>query len=155
MKPGGQAPGTDSRAPTPSAGVRPFKVAAVALVAALAVVRAGESEAASQRSASEYGKGTGDSVRVVPLKSGDVRVELRLTYAGGHSCSAREIGRVSGAGIEVVADSLDESHPCHLFLQPTDSEVRLKDPGGYCAAVFCGTRGTLDGVRLPRRYPAR
>jgi hypothetical protein len=98
--------------------------------------------------------GTPDYIQLKPAAAGKVEVALRLVYAAGQSCQLKETGVWTDHKVIVKADGLDENEPCLLELTFQDAQVRLKDAGLRCSKVFCGTRGTLDEVSLPKRAAA-
>lgn len=95
--------------------------------------------------------GTPDSIEVKSAPAGKVGVAIRLVYAAGQSCQLEETGVWKDHKVIVQAQGLVENEPCVLELTFHGAQVRLKDAGLRCSKVFCGTRGTLDAVRLPRR----
>jgi hypothetical protein len=86
--------------------------------------------------------------------TGKVGVAIRLVYAAGQSCQLEETGVWRDHKVIVKADGLTENEPCVLELTFQGAQVRLKDAGLRCSKVFCGTRGTLDAVSLPKRAAA-
>jgi hypothetical protein len=59
-------------------------------------------------------------------------------------------GKWSQDHVAVVADGLDADRPCKLNLFFENRRVLLTDDGLQCAPVYCGTRGKLDKVSLPK-----
>ena len=103
-----------------------------------------------------YGHATAghDSIRVTE-KAGKINVALKLYYANGHTCQLNQDGGWREDHLAVVADGLDASRPCRLNVFFDKNGVRLKDEGFQCAPVYCGTRGKLDNVSLPKLEPNR
>ena len=91
------------------------------------------------------------SVRVTPGGQGKVGLALKLYYANGHTCQLNKQGEWQGDHVLVAADGLDENEPCKLEASFPKGRILLKDPGQRCAQVYCGSRGKLDGVSLPKR----
>jgi hypothetical protein len=94
-----------------------------------------------------------DYVRVTRGNSGRIRVGLRLHFSHGQTCSLNREGDWRGDHVSIAAEGIEPSRPCELKLSFPGGRVLLADEGQRCAQVFCGTRGKLDGVRLPRRRP--
>ena len=95
--------------------------------------------------------GTPDSIELKSAAAGKVDVAIRLVYAAGQSCQLEQTGIWTDHKLIVKADGLTENEPCVLELTFHGAQVRLKDAGLRCSKVFCGTRGTLDEVSLPKR----
>jgi hypothetical protein len=104
-----------------------------------------------------YGQpGTGrNSIQVIEKANGKIGVDLKLYYANGHTCRFNKDGDWLVDHIAVVADGLDRNKPCRLNAFFDKDHVLLKDEGLQCAPVYCGTRGTLDNVNLPKYNPSR
>jgi len=96
-----------------------------------------------------------DSIRITEESNGRIGVNLKLYYANGHTCQLDTDGRWSQDHIAVAAGGLDENRPCKLNLFFENGRVLLKDDGLQCAPVYCGTRGKLDNVSLPKFHPNR
>jgi hypothetical protein len=94
-----------------------------------------------------------DSIRVTERADGKIRVALKLYYSNGHTCQLTDDGEWREDRLAIVADGLDPSHPCRLSIFFDKSGVLLKDEGFQCAPVYCGTRGKLDNVSLPKLEP--
>ena len=121
-------------------------------------VGAGEADGRPPKSIlAVYGHPTAghDNIRVSEGTDGKIRVTLKLYYANGHTCYLNKDGEWHEDRLTVVADSLDPSHPCRLSLYFDKSGVLLKDEGLQCAPVYCGTRGKLDDVSLPKMQSNR
>jgi len=104
-----------------------------------------------------YGRLTAgqDSIRVSENANGKIGVALKLYYSTGHTCQLNNAGEWRDDHVAVVADGLDANRPCNLNLFFQKGRVLLKDEGLRCAPVYCGARGKLDGVRLPKSSPKR
>ena len=98
--------------------------------------------------------GTPDSIELKSAAAGKVDVAIRLVYAAGQSCQLEQTGIWTDHKLIVKADGLTEDEPCVLELTFHGAQVRLKDAGLRCSKIFCGTRGTLDEVSLPKRVAA-
>ena len=96
-----------------------------------------------------------DSIRVSEESNGRIGVNLKLYYSNGHTCQLNLDGKWSQDHVAVVAEGLDANRPCRLNLFFEERNVRLKDEGLLCAPVYCGTRGKLDNVSLPKFSPNR
>ena len=96
-----------------------------------------------------------DFIRITPRDNGKAGLALKLYYANGHTCQLDKEGEWRGDHLLVVADGLNENEPCKLEVFFSKGQALLKDPGGRCARVYCGSRGKLDDVSLPKRRPAR
>jgi hypothetical protein len=92
-----------------------------------------------------------DTVRVTPGAGGKVALDLKLHYANGHTCALAKEGEWHGDHLIIVADGLTENEPCRLEAGFPKGRIVLKDEGQRCARVYCGTRGKLDAVSLPKR----
>jgi hypothetical protein len=104
-----------------------------------------------------YGQPTAghDSIQVTEKANAKIGVALKLYYSNGHTCQLNKDGEWREDHVAVVADGLDASQPCRLSAFFGKGGVRLKDEGLRCAPVYCGTRGKLDNVSLPKFSPNR
>jgi hypothetical protein len=91
-----------------------------------------------------------DSIRVTETSKGQIGVNLKLYYSNGHTCQMNMEGKWSQDHVAIVADGLDVNRPCKLNLFFENRGVLLKDDGLQCGPVYCGTRGKLDNVSLPK-----
>jgi hypothetical protein len=96
-----------------------------------------------------------DSIQVTEKANGKVGVNLKLYYADGHTCRLNKDGEWHEDHVAVVADGIDRNRQCKLNVFFDKDHVLLKDEGLQCAPVYCGTRGTLDSVSLPKYNPNR
>lgn len=93
-----------------------------------------------------------DSIRITRGKNGKIGVALKLYYANGHTCQIDKPGEWHGDRVLITAEGLDQNQPCKLEASFPKGHVLLKDDGLRCAPVYCGTRGKLDGVSLPKKH---
>jgi len=91
-----------------------------------------------------------DSIQVTEKANAKIGVALKLYYSNGHTCQLNRDGEWREDHVAVVADGLDTSQPCRLSAFFDKGRVLLKDEGLRCAPVYCGTRGKLDNVSLPK-----
>ena len=98
--------------------------------------------------------GAADRIELKPAAPGKVGVTIRLVYDAGQSCQLAETGVWKDNKVVVEAGGLTDDEPCVLEMTFHGRQVRLKDAGLRCSKVFCGTRGTLDEVSLPKRGTA-
>jgi len=96
-----------------------------------------------------------DSIQVSEKANGKIGVALKLYFAVGHTCQLNHDGEWREDHVAVAADGLDANRPCKLNLFFENGRVLLKDDGLQCAPVYCGTRGKLDQVSLPKFNPNR
>jgi hypothetical protein len=96
-----------------------------------------------------------DSIQVREKANGKIGVDLKLFYANGHTCKLNKDGEWHEDHVAVVADGLDPNRPCRLNGFFDKDHILLKDDGLQCAPVYCGARGTLDNVSLPKYITAR
>ena len=96
-----------------------------------------------------------DAIGVTENANGHIAVNLKLYYSNGHTCRLNKEGQWTGDHVAIVADGLDTNRPCRLNLFFKNQHVLLKDDGFQCAPVYCGTRGKLDDVNLPKFSPDR
>ena len=94
-----------------------------------------------------------DSIGVSEKPGGKIGVALKLYYSMGHTCQLTNDGEWRDDHVAIVADGLDANWPCKLNLFFENSHVLLRDEGFRCAPVYCGARGKLDNVRLPKTSP--
>lgn len=92
-----------------------------------------------------------DFIRVSPAQNNKINVTLKLHYANGHTCQLEKQGEWKEDRVLVVTDSLNPNEPCKLEASFAKGHVTLKDEGQRCAQLYCGTRGKLDDVTLPRK----
>ena len=104
-----------------------------------------------------YGQPTAghDSIRVSENATDKINVTVKLYYSNGHTCQLNKEGEWSGDHVAIVADGLDTNRPCRLSVFFEKDRVLLKDEGLQCAPVYCGTRGKLDSISLPKFRPNR
>jgi hypothetical protein len=102
-----------------------------------------------------YGRLTAgqDSIRVSEKANGKIGVALKLYYSMGHTCQLHNDGEWRADHVAIVADGLDANRQCKLSLFFKNGRVLLKDEGLQCAPVYCGARGKLDNVSLPKFSP--
>ena len=93
-----------------------------------------------------------DSIRITRRRDGKIGVALKLYYANGHTCQLNKAGEWLDDRVLITAEGLDQNQPCKLEASFSNGHVLLKDDGLRCAPVYCGTRGKLDGVSLPKRH---
>ena len=91
-----------------------------------------------------------DSIRVSRKANGKIGLTISLHYENGHTCQMSQDGEWRDDHVVVTAEGLDATHPCFLQLFFDKGRVVLKDVGYQCAPVYCGTRGKLDSVTLPK-----
>lgn len=134
---------------------------AMATLALVAAARAGlmQSSASGQSSAraprnifGTYGQtGAGrDSIRISPQANGKIAMSIRLYFSSGHTCRLERNGEWREDHVAVIAEGLNANHPCMLNAFFDNGRILLKDEGLQCAPVYCGTRGKLDNVGLPK-----
>lgn len=100
------------------------------------------------------GKAGRDTIRITPGAAGKIALALKLYYANGHTCTMEKEGEWHGDRLVIVAEGLTESEPCKLEAGFPPGRIVLKDESQRCARVYCGSRGKLDAVSLPRRTSA-
>ena len=91
-----------------------------------------------------------DSIRITKKANGKIGVAIKLYYASGHTCQINKDGEWREDHVTVTADSLEPGQLCRLNISFQKDRIRLKDEGYRCTPVYCGTRGTLDNVSLPK-----
>ncbi len=96
-----------------------------------------------------------DSIQVSEKANHRIAVKLKLYYSNGHTCQLNHDGKWSEDHVAIVAEGLDVARPCRLNLFFQNGRVLLKDENFQCAPVYCGTRGKLDDVSLPKFSPHR
>ena len=100
------------------------------------------------------GKAGSDNIRITPGADGKVALALKLYYSNGHTCALTKEGEWHGDRLVIVAEGLVENEPCKLEASFPPGRIVLKDEDQRCARVYCGTRGKLDAVSLPKKRPA-
>ena len=96
-----------------------------------------------------------DSIRITEKPNGKIGVAIRLYFSGGHTCQLNKAGEWREDHLAVVAEGLDASRPCRLNGFFDKGRILLKDEAYQCAPVYCGTRGKLDNVSLPKMSAKR
>jgi hypothetical protein len=96
-----------------------------------------------------------DAIQITDKAHDRIGVSLKLYYSNGHTCQLNNDGKWSEDHVAVLAEGLDANRQCRLNLFFENGRVLLKDEGLQCAPVYCGTRGKIDGVNLPRFDPNR
>ena len=91
-----------------------------------------------------------DSIQVTEKANHRIGVKLKLYYSNGHTCHLNKDGKWNGDHVAIVAEGLDANRPCRLNLFFEKRSILLKDEDLQCAPVYCGTRGKLDKVNLPK-----
>ncbi len=99
-----------------------------------------------------YGQSTPgrDSIRITKKPDVKIGVAIKLYYASGHTCSLNSDGEWHQDKVVVIAEGLEANRSCILNVFFDKGRIRLKDEGYRCAPVYCGTRGKLDDVSLPK-----
>lgn len=92
-----------------------------------------------------------DRVSVSRSLNGQIRVVIRLTIDKGQVCELDGNAIWKNKQLVLTADGLDETKPCALSLLITGTRLTLRDKGGYCRDVYCGTRGTFDGASFRKK----
>jgi len=92
-----------------------------------------------------------DFIRITPANDNKINLTLKLHYANGHTCQLEKEGDWKSDHVLIVTDGLNENEPCKLEASFANGHVTLKDEGQRCAQLYCGTRGKLDAVTLPRK----
>jgi hypothetical protein len=77
---------------------------------------------------------------------GKIGVTMKLVYAAGHTCHMEGDGEWHDNKIVLQADGLEENKPCRLEIKFQNGKATLDDVEGRCRPVYCGTRGTFEGV---------
>jgi hypothetical protein len=96
-----------------------------------------------------------DSIQITQKTGAKIGVSVKLYYSNGHTCRLNRDGEWHEDHVIVVADAIDASQLCKLNAFFEKGRIFLKDEGLRCAPVYCGTRGKLDGVSLPKLSSAR
>lgn len=96
-----------------------------------------------------------DSIRVTQRPDGKIAVAIKLYYANGHTCQLNKNGDWREDHVAIVAEGLDAGQSCRLSAFFDNGRILLKDEGFQCTPVYCGTRGKLDNVSLPKFNPNR
>jgi hypothetical protein len=97
----------------------------------------------------------GDSIRVTRAAQGKIALALKLYYANGHTCALNKDAEWHGDHLLLATEGISENEPCKLEAAFPSGRIVLKDEGQRCARVYCGTRGKLDGVSLPKKSSAQ
>ena len=91
-----------------------------------------------------------DSIRITRKPDSKIGVAIKLYYASGHTCALNGDGEWHEDRVTVIAEGLEANRSCVLDAFFNKGRIRLKDEGYRCAPVYCGTRGKLDDVSLPK-----
>lgn len=102
-----------------------------------------------------YRAGTRDYVRISAGEGNTVHLSLKLYFSHGHTCRLDRDGQWRADHVLIVAAGIEPDEPCRLQASFANGRIRLRDEGQQCARVYCGTRGKLDGVSLPKQGRAR
>jgi hypothetical protein len=92
-----------------------------------------------------------DRVRILRGQGADATVNVKIVFDKGHICTLEGRATWTDGRFTLRADGLDPNKPCQLVLRVSGSVLTLEDPGGLCRAVYCGTRGALDGARFKKK----
>jgi hypothetical protein len=96
-----------------------------------------------------------DSVQISAKANSKINVAIRLYFSSGHTCRLNADGEWRDDHVAIVAEGLSAARPCKLNVFFDKGRALLKDEGYQCAPVYCGTRGKLDAVSLPKSIPGR
>jgi hypothetical protein len=96
-----------------------------------------------------------DSVQISGKANGKIGVAIRLYFSNGHTCRLNADGEWRDDHVAIAAEGLSAARPCKLNVFFDKGRALLKDEGYQCAPVYCGTRGKLDDVSLPKSIPGR
>lgn len=90
----------------------------------------------------------GDTLKIF-RKDGKTVISVHLSYANGHSCNLDGTGEWKDSKLLITAEGTSREE-CRLELSFEGGAVVFKDPDFGCTRYYCGTRGTLEPVRLPK-----
>jgi hypothetical protein len=96
-----------------------------------------------------------DSIQITEKPNGKIGVNIRLYFSSGHTCQLNKDGEWREDHLSVIAEGLDASRPCRLNGFFDKGRILLKDDAYQCTPVYCGTRGKLDNVSLPKMSAKR
>jgi hypothetical protein len=86
-----------------------------------------------------------DYAMVIPTADKQARVDVDLNYSNGHSCHFEAGASWEDNGLTAIGDS-----DCKLRFRFNRNKLTIEDPDGNCRS-YCGARGTLNDVTLPKR----
>ncbi|MGA3028607.1 MAG: hypothetical protein ABSF98_28005 [Bryobacteraceae bacterium] len=92
-----------------------------------------------------------DAIRVTRQKGNKVGIAVKLHFENGQTCQLDKTGEWLHDHVVVRAGGINPGEQCELKAMFQGGGVQLSDEGQRCSRVYCGTRGTFDGVSLPRR----
>lgn len=94
-----------------------------------------------------------DRVTISREKDGTIKLQARIVFDHGHTCSAEGPATWSenDQSIVLTADGLAPEKPCKLSAHPDGKILTLEDVGGFCRDVYCGVGGTFDGLTFKRK----
>jgi hypothetical protein len=93
---------------------------------------------------------TADSLQLTRKSDDKVGVAIRLIYAAGHSCQIDGVGVWKDNKVAIEAEGLEDNKPCRLEISLQGGTATLRDVGMRCTPVYCGTRGTFQGVTFQK-----
>jgi hypothetical protein len=93
---------------------------------------------------------TADSLQLTTKSENRVGVAIRLIYAAGHSCQIEGIGSWKDDRVAIEAEGLEDNKPCRLEIAFQAGIATIRDVGRRCTPVYCGTRGTFQGVTFQK-----
>ncbi len=91
-----------------------------------------------------------NSIRITPRSASKVNLALKLYYPNGHTCQFNKDGDWEEDRLVFIAEGLEPNRSCKLEASFPPGHIRLSDEGQWCAQVYCGARGKLDGVVLAK-----
>lgn len=88
------------------------------------------------------------SIHVTATGPGRGWVRASLWFFNGHSCTFSGAATASAAGIDALQDDEDPEFRCELRLRPSGDGIVTEASEG--CRMYCGARGSLDRIELPR-----
>jgi hypothetical protein len=92
-----------------------------------------------------------DRLRIFRAPDRGLRLHVLIAFEHGQRCELEADLIFSDGHLMARTEGLDPNAACELILHPRYASIVLEDIGQRCREVYCGARGTLDGVRFKRR----
>ena len=84
-------------------------------------------------------------LEIVKVSPAEAYVRAHLEFYNGHLCAISGVARQEG-DVLVYRPHQDYGEQCALGLRVSDGKLVFSDPDGNCHALYCGARGSFQGI---------
>ncbi len=87
-------------------------------------------------------------LEIVKVSPAEAYVRVHLEFYNGHLCAISGVARQEG-DVLVYRPRQDTGAQCALGLRASNGKLAFSDPDGNCRALYCGARGSFQGIGFP------